>query len=288
MARSGPASWVLVLVLLAAGARSPAHAQALSDAALARISFEQKLNTQISLDLPFRDEAGQPVRLGEYFGRKPVILVLGYYQCPMLCTLVANGMVESLEDIKWSIGHEFDVVHVSIDPRETPDLAAAKKRNYLKRYGRSGAAQGWHFLTGQDTAIKQLADEVGFQYAYDAPSHEYAHASGLVILNPQGKVARYLFGVTYAPADLFQALAQASANKVSSPVQRLILLRFHYNPIRGKYGAAIMLVIRLLSAATVLGLLGLILTLARNRGRAGEPKQPVPSASGGLQPAPKP
>ena len=231
---SRPACWGLVLILLAVGVQSPGHAQALSDAALARISFEQKLNAQVSLDLPFRDESGQAVRLGDYFGRKPVILVLGYYQCPMLCTLVANGMIESLEDVKWSIGHEFDVVHVSIDPRETPELAAAKKRNYLKRYGRSGAAQGWHFLTGQDAAIKRLADEVGFQYAYDAPSHQYAHASGLIILTPQGKVARYLFGVTYSPADLFQALAVASANKVGSPVQRLILLCFHYNPIRSR------------------------------------------------------
>ncbi|HWI58283.1 MAG TPA: SCO family protein, partial [Bacillota bacterium] len=191
-------------------------AQALSDTTLAGISFEQKLNTQVSLDLPFRDEAGNPVRLGNYFGHKPVILVLGYYECPMLCSLVLNGMVESLEDLKWSIGNQFEVVNISINPRESPALAAAKKRNYLKRYGRAGAEPGWHFLTGEEPAIQRLADEVGFQYAYDAASRQYAHPSGLIILTPEGKVARYFFGVTFASSEVYAALKAASGNQIGS------------------------------------------------------------------------
>src|ERR1041385_6176701 len=153
---------ILFALIVARPSQGEGQAQALSDQALARISFEQKLKTQVSLDLRFRDETGRSVRLGDYFAEKPVVLVLGYYQCPMLCTLVANGLVESLQEMKRSIGHEFSVVHVSIDPRESPELALAKKQNYLKRYGRSGVAQGWHFLTGQAPAIKQLADQVGF------------------------------------------------------------------------------------------------------------------------------
>ncbi len=238
------------------------RAQTLSEDALAQIRFEQKLNAQITLSLPFQDESGKPVQLDQYFGRKPVLLVLGYYECPMLCTLVLNGMVESAADMKWSIGKDFEVVDVSISPSEGPPLAAAKKRTYVKRYGRSGAAAGWHFLTGNETSIRRLADEVGFRYAYDPASKQYAHPSGLVVLTPEGKVSRYLFGVTYAPAELFAALRQASSNQVGSPIQQLILLCFHYNPITGKYSGTIIVILRLLGGATVLGLLGLVVALA--------------------------
>src|SRR5439155_18282696 len=169
-----------------------AHGQTLSDENLASIRFKQKLNSQISLDLPFRDENAKAVRLGAYFNGKPVILVMGYYGCPMLCTFVLNGMVEGLEDIKWSIGKEFDVVNVSIDPHETTALASAKKRTYLKRYGRTSAAAGWHFLTGEESAIKRLSDEVGFEYVYDKASKQYAHPSGVIILTAQGIVSHYL------------------------------------------------------------------------------------------------
>ena len=243
-------------------------AQTLSDDTLAQIRFDQKLNAQVSPALPFEDEEGRAVRIGQYFGRKPLVLVLGYYECPMLCTLVLNGMVESAADMKWSIGREFEVVNVSINPGETPALAAAKKRTYLKRYGRSGAAAGWHFLTGNAASIRQLAEEVGFRYAYDAASKQYAHPSGLVVLTPEGKVARYLFGVTYAPQDLYGALREASANQVGSPVAQLILLCFHYNPITGKYSGIIVVVLRLLGAGTILGFLGLIVALVRRGRRA--------------------
>jgi protein SCO1 len=244
-------------------------AQTLSDEALAQIRFDQKLGSQVTPALSFRDEEGRPVRLSQYFGQKPVLLVLGYYECPMLCTLVLNGMVESAADLKWSIGQEFEVVNVSINPTETPALAAAKKRSYLKRYGRSSAAQGWHFLTGDEAAIRQLANEVGFRYAFDPASNQYAHPSGLIFLTPEGKVSGYLFGVTFAPRDLYASLQAASTHQVSSPIRQLILLCFHYNPVTGKYSGLIIVILRVLGAVTILGFLGLIVTLVR-RGRAAE------------------
>jgi protein SCO1/2 len=266
-----PACISFLVLLGAIGGR----AQSLSDEELARIQFEQKLNNQVSLDLHFRDETGRVVRLGDYFKSRPVVLVLGYYQCPMLCTLVLNGMVESAADMKWSIGREFDVVDLSINPRETPALAAAKKQSYLKRYGRSGAAEGWHFLTGDEPSIEQLAREVGFHYAYDTVSKEYAHASGLVVLTPEGKVSSYLFGVTYAPKDLSAALRTASTWQVGSPIQQLILLCFHYNPITGKYSQNIIRILRILGATTILGLVALVVAMVVRRPKAhiGAPNQ---------------
>jgi protein SCO1/2 len=237
--------------------------QALSDSELAGIHFEQKPNTQLSLDLPFVDEAGREVRLGNYFGAKPVILVLGYYGCPMLCTLVLNGLVETMEDMKWRVGNEFEVVNVSINPQELPALAAAKKQSYLKRYGRAGAENGWHFLTGKEPEIQTLAQAVGFGYRLDTASKQYAHPSGLVILTPQGKVSRYLFGVSFSSGELYTALKEASSNKVSSPIQELILLCFHYNPMTGKYSPMILGLVRMLSAATVLGLVAVIVVSIR-------------------------
>ncbi len=239
------------------------HAQTLSDQDLVQIRFDQKLDAQVSPSLVFRDESGRQVNLAEYFGRKPIVLVLGYYQCPMLCTLVLNGFVESAQDMKWSIGPDFEVLDVSINPAETPTLAAAKRQTYLKRYGRSEAAGGWHFLTGREPAIRQLAAEVGYHYAYDPASKEYAHPSGLVVLTPQGKVSGYLFGVTFASSELYTALRRASSNQIASPIQQLILLCFHYNPITGKYSLRILTILRLLSVLTLIALPSLILFVAR-------------------------
>jgi protein SCO1/2 len=259
---------LIAFILFCAALVISARAQSLTDAQLTRISFDQKLGAQISLDLPFRDENGKAVTLRDYFGRKPVVLVLGYYQCPMLCTLTFNGMVESMNDMKWSIGNQFNVVHVSIDPKETPELAAAKKQTYLRRYGRPGAGAGWHFLTGDEPAIRKLADEVGFHYAYDPAVKQYAHPSGLVILTPEGKTAKYLFGVSFAPAEVYAALQGASDHKVGSPIERLVLLCFHYSPIHGKYGALIMIIVRILGAITLAGMVWLGLALvARERKR---------------------
>jgi protein SCO1/2 len=235
-------------MLAAGGALS---AQTLTDAQLLDVRFDQKLNAKVSLSLPFRDESGKAVTLGEYFNGQPVVLVPGYYQCPMLCTLTFNGMVEALNDMKWSIGKEFNVVHVSIDPRETSALAAAKKETYLKRYGRAGASAGWHFLTGTEPAIRQLTDEVGFHYAYDPGVGQYAHPSGLVVLTPDGRVAKYFFGVKYSASEVYAALDGAAQGRAGSPIERLVLLCFHYSPIHGRYGPLIMTIVRVFGAATL-------------------------------------
>lgn len=255
----------------------------LNDDRLAQIKFDQKLNTAISLDLHFRDENGKDVRLAEYFSNKPVILVLGYYGCPMLCTLVLNGMVEGLQDMRWSIGKEYDVINVSIDPNETPALAANKKRSYLKRYGRPGAGAGWHFLTGNADAIQRLADEVGFRYAYDPASKEYAHPSGLVVLTPDGKISSYLFGVTFLPRDLYTSLDAASSRKIGTRIQDLILLCFHYRPITGRYGNLIMITVRVLGVATLLGLGVLIVKMGRTESRSSRREEAQNSSQTGDQ-----
>ncbi|HEX3626005.1 MAG TPA: SCO family protein [Verrucomicrobiae bacterium] len=257
--------WTLLLLAFAicSLACRRAGAQSLSDDQLLSVTFEQNLNSQINRDLQFRDENGHDVRLGDYFGKKPVVLVLGYYQCPMLCTLTLNGLVQAMEDMKWTVGRDFEIINVSIDPRETPALAQAKKNNYLKKYGRAGADAGWHFLTGGEPAIHELTTEAGFKYVFDPASKQYAHPSGVVILTPDGKISRYLFGVTYHASDLFASLRDASGEKIGSPIQQLILLCFHYNPITGKYGAAIMLTVRLLGATTVIAVTWLIVFFIR-------------------------
>jgi len=246
---------VFITGLLVLGVLRPVTAQTLADSQLKKISFTQKLGAQVSPDLQFRDESGKIVKLQDYFGRKPAILVLGYYHCPMLCSFVLNGMIGSLQDIKWEIGRQFDVINVSIDPHETVALAAAKKKSYVRRYGREDASPGWHFLTGDEPAIRQLADEVGFTYAYDAQVQEYAHPSGLIILTPQGKVSHYISGVIFSTKELNDALVDASASKVGSPIQQLFLLCFHYSPLTGKYGRLVMLGVRM-SGIAVLLLLG--------------------------------
>jgi len=239
-------------------------AQTVSKEALKRIKFDQKLGAQVSPNLQFRDENGKLVRLGDYLGKKPVILVLGYYGCPMLCTFVLNGMIGSLQDIKWEIGNQFEVINVSIDPHETPALAAAKKKSYVRRYGRHDASAGWHFLTGEEPAIRRLTGEVGFGYAYDAQIKQYAHPSGVVILTPDGKVSHYLSGVIYSTKELNEALAEASASKVGSPIHQLFLLCFHYSPITGKYGALIMYGVRATGILTLL-LLGRLIVVSIRR-----------------------
>ena len=261
--------WMLIagIIFFCEVSRPPARAQSLTESNLVSISFDQNLNAQINGDLPFRDENGRSVRLRDYLGQKPIVLVLGYYQCPMLCTLTLNGLVQTMEDMKWGVGKEFQIIDVSIDPHETSALALAKKRTYLKQYGRSGADAGWHFLTGDESAIQQLTSEVGFHYAYDSASKQYAHPSGLVILTPAGKVSHYIFGVTYDAKTLFESLQDASGDKVGSPIRRLVLLCFHYSPLTGKYGATVMLIVRVLALATVFGLVWLITATVRNEKR---------------------
>ncbi len=221
---------------------------------LQQVDFEQKLDAQLPLDLAFRDEAGQSVRLRDYFQPgKPVILVLAYFRCPMLCDQVLNGLTRTMLDLDFNAGKEFEVITVSFDPGETPEMAQAKKKTYLERYGRPGAAAGWHFLTGDAVAIKHLTEAVGFRYRYDEKHQQFAHAAGIVVLTPTGKVSRYFYDVRYSPRDLRLGLVEASNNHIGSLVDRILLFCFHYDPAEGRYGPVVMNFVRLGGVLTMLG-----------------------------------
>jgi len=221
---------------------------------LANVGIEQHLNQQIPQDLTFRDESGKTVRLGDYFGKRPMILNLVYYNCPMLCGEVLSGLTSALRVLRFDLGREFEVITVSFDPRETPQIAAEKKKQYLERYGRKGAEQGWHFLTGQQDAIAALTKSAGFQYEYDAKTNQFAHTTAIMVLTPKGKIAQYYYGVEYAPKDLRLGLIEASQNKIGNLVDQVLLYCYHYDPATGKYGAVIMRVVRLAGLATILSL----------------------------------
>ena len=254
----------LALYLFVLQGAIPARAQTGSgDDVLNQIGFDQKLNAPAPLDLMFRDEAGAPVRLGDYFGTKPVILTLNYYECPNLCPLVLGGLVDALRKITFDVGNQFNIVTVSINPRETPALAAAKKATYLERYGRPDAARGWHFLTGEQAAIDQLAQAVGFRYAYDARQNQYAHAAGIMVLTPQGKIAHYFYGIAFSLRDLRLGLVEAAEGQIGSPVDQLLLRCYRYNPVTGRYTIAIMTIVRIVSVATVLLLDMFLLRMVR-------------------------
>jgi protein SCO1/2 len=236
---------------------------------LASVGFDQNLGQDVPLDLPFRDEAGRTVTLRAFFGKRPVILTLNYYECPMLCTLELNALARSLKPLPFDAGQQFEIVTVSIDPRETPALAAAKKRGYLARYGRKGADRGWHFLTGDQPAIERLARGVGFRYAFDPKAGQFAHAAGITLLTPEGKIARYFYGLDYPARDLRLGLVEASEGKVGSPVDTLLLYCFHYDPATGKYNFVVMSVLRVLGALTVTGLGAfMFFTMRRERRQA--------------------
>ncbi|MGH9631846.1 MAG: SCO family protein [Bryobacteraceae bacterium] len=257
----GASAAALILALAA----SPAvRAEGSLPKELEQVGIDQKLNQQLPLDLVFRDESGREVKLGDYFGRrKPIVLSLVYYKCPMLCTMVLNGMLRSMRAVSFNAGEEYEVVTVSIDPREKPSLAAASKRTYMKRYRRDGAEKGWHFLTGDEESISKLAEAVGFRYTFDPETNQFAHASGIMVATPKGRLSRYLYGVEYAPRDLRLGLIEASEEKIGSPVDQLLLYCFHYDPAVGKYGLIIQNVIRLGGMLTVAGLVTLLLVLNR-------------------------
>jgi protein SCO1/2 len=210
-----------------------------------------------------RDETGKSVQLGNYFGKKPLILNLVYYQCPMLCGEVLSGLESALRVLKFDVGKEFDVLTISFDPKETPEMASAKKAEYLKRYGRLGAAQGWHFLTGPQASIDALTKAAGFQYQYDPKSGQFAHATAIMVLTPEGKIAQYYYGVEFAPKDLRLGLIQASENKIGTVVDQVLLYCYHYDPDTGKYGAIINRVLQLAAGATVLILGTFLLVMFR-------------------------
>jgi protein SCO1/2 len=234
--------------------------------ALRDVGIEQKLDRAVPLDLTFRDESDNAVRLGDFFGQKPVLLSLAYYHCPMLCPLALDGLVRGLRPLTWNVGNEFQIVTVSIDARETSAHAAAKKRTLVSDYRRPGAAEGWHVLVGDTDAVHQLADAIGFHYRYDAASDQFAHAAGLFVLTPEGRISRVLYGIDYAPRDLRLALVEASQGKIGTLADQLLLFCYHYDPATGKYGPAAMAAVRIGAALTLAGLVAFVAFQLRHEG----------------------
>jgi protein SCO1 len=236
--------------------------------ALRSVDLEQKLGAQFPLDVEFRDEAGKTVSLKEYFGRRPVILSLVYYSCQDLCPLVLDGLVRSLRPLSFTIGDQFDVITLSFDPRDTPVLAAAKKSDAVKQYSRPGAGDGWHFLTGNEKSIRRLTEAVGFRYNYESKRDRFGHATGILLLTPDGKIARYFYGIEFSPRDLRLGLIEASANQIASPIDQLLLFCYHYDPTAGKYNLLVTNIVRLAGVVTVIALAAFItVMLYRERGR---------------------
>jgi protein SCO1/2 len=234
-----------------------------------RVAVDQRLDQQVPLNLQFRDEGGRIVHLRDYFRGKPVILNLVYYRCPMLCSIVTDGLTNSLTELKFNIGKEFDVLTVSFDPRDTPVQAAERRAKFVKRYGRPGAAGGWHFLTGSEPAIRALTDSVGFYYAYDSKIDQYAHGATLIILTPAGRISRYFYGFEYKPRDIRLGLVEASAGRIGSLTDAVLLMCYHYDPATGKYSRVAMNFVRAGGVATMLSLGGFIFLMIRRERRAG-------------------
>ena len=249
---------LFVLALLASSAWGQMNNGVMSPPAntrpprLENVGIEQHLDAQVPRDLAFRDDTGATVKLGDYFGHKPLILNLVYYNCTMLCGEALAGLASAMRLVKFDVGNEFDVVTVSFDPRETTEMAAAKKKDYVGRYGRANAAAGWHFLTGEPDSINALTKAVGFQYQYDAKTNQYAHATAIMVLTPQGHISRYFYGVDFPPKDLRMGLVEASQGKIGNAVDAVLLFCYHYDPETGKYGAMVANILRLAAAATIL------------------------------------
>jgi protein SCO1 len=258
-------------------------AQATVGTITSQVGFDQKLGAQVLLDLHFRDEAGRNRRLGDYFGRKPVILVLLYYRCPLLCSQVLNGLTRSLKPLTLTAGQDFELVAVSISPDETPELANQKRMGYLERYDRPRADEGWHFLVGAEEPIAELARTVGFRYQYNPRTKLYAHAAGIVILTPDGRVARYFYGLDYPPKDLQNEIKRAAAGRIGSPIGRLLLLCYDYDAATGKYTLSIVRLIRVLGTMTAftLGMFVFLMFRRERRARSAE-SSPGKLQSGGI------
>ncbi len=265
--------WSSVLLVLGLVALSAAAARAhefSSDSRptpLREVAFDQRVNEQVPLDLALRDEEGKAMPLREYFGARPVIMVPVYYGCQNLCPLVLDGLVRSLRAISFSAGGQFAVVVVSFDPRDTPGIAAATKQKYLLQYGRPGGAAGWHFLTGEAAPIRQLTRAIGFRYTSDAATDQYAHATGIVIVTPQGRIFRYMYGIEFSPRDLRLSLVDASAHKVGSIIDQALLFCYRYDPATGKYSLIVMNVLRLAGLATVAALGTFVVVMGRREQR---------------------
>jgi protein SCO1 len=233
---------------------------------LKNVGLDQKLNAQVPLDLTFKDEHGATVSLGQLLQGKPAILTMVYYKCPMLCTEVLNATLNSLKEVPLEIGKDFSVITVSFDPSEKPVLAEAKQIMYTGLYGRRGAVHGWHFLTGDEDQIQKLAAAVGFRFVYDKESSQFAHASGIMVMTPEGRLSRYFYGLAYPPRDVRLALVEAGEGKIGSTVDAIMLFCFHYDPVTGKYAVTILNVVRAAGAFSALAIaLGIFIFLRREK-----------------------
>ena len=274
IARTCAVALVVLLVVLAFG---PAFAQPQPTPTgapasevppqLREVGFDQNLDQALPLDVEFLDETGRPVKIGDYFGNRPVVLAFVYYGCPMLCLQSLSSLAATLGVLSENPGEDFEVVNVSIDPRETPALALEKKAHYVERSGKPSIARGWHFLTGTEAEIQRLTRAAGFRYAWDESLKQFAHPAGIVVATPHGRLSRYLFGIDYGPRDLRLALLDASKERISSPLRRALLYCYHYDAATGRYSLAIMRIVRLAGAATVLSLGTLIFVWTRRERR---------------------
>ena len=245
----------------------PSRAAAEQIPALRNVGIDQKLDEKIPTGLTFTDDLGKDVTIGQYFGQRPVILALVYYECPMLCTLTLNGLVSSLEPLAFTAAKEFEVVVVSFDPGETTALASQAKKTFLHRYGRPGVESSVHFLTGRETSIKALADAIGFRYAYDAAIDQFAHPAAITVLTPEAHISKYLFGIEIPPRDLRLALVEAAGGRIGTVIDQALLFCYHYDPATGKYGFVVMNMVRIAGAFTVVVLAGSIAFALRRERR---------------------
>jgi protein SCO1/2 len=236
------------------------------------VGIEQKLGTQMPLETSFRDQTGASVSLQHYLSEKPAVLIFSYFDCPMLCPLVLEGLVRSLKPLSLDVGSDFDVLVISIDERDGPETAAKKQLEIVNRYGRKGSELGWHFLTGEKSAIEKVTQSAGFTYAWDEASKQYVHASGIFILTPAGEIARVLYGIDYTPRDIRLALVEAGDSTIGNAIDRLLLYCYHYNPLTGKYGFVIMGALRLAGVSTVLAMATYIITMLRRERRGSRPE----------------
>ena len=262
------------------GLSEPGDPTASRPGLLSKIAIDQRIGSQLPLDVPFVDDHGRAVRLGDYFGKRPVVLALVYYECPMLCTQVLNGLVSALTTINFDAGKEFDVVAVSFNPKEGPGLASQKKANYVQRYGRPQTADGWHFLTGTPDSIARLTEAVGFRYAFDKEIGQFAHGAAIELITPTGTIAKYFYGIEYSPRDLRLALVQASDERIGTVIDDVLLFCYHYDPETGKYGATVLGMVRVAGVATIAAF-ALFLTVSLRRERTKAPTEahgpgPVP------------
>lgn len=278
--------WALAVLSLAAEAvaqpgfpagysdpQRPGTASTIPLPQLKDVGFKQRLNQMLPLDVSFTDEMGRPVTLGQYFGRKPVILAFVYYQCPMLCTQVMNGLSSALKVMPFVAGEDYEVVLISFDPRDTPAIAAEKKRAHLDYWSTERDAGAWHLLSGAEASIRRVTSAAGFTYQWDPPTGQFAHVSGILVTTPEGRLSRYFYGVEYSPKELRLALVESGEGRIGSVIDELLLYCFHYDPESGRYGLMVMNLVRLGGAMTVLAITGYILVMRRRESRIPAPRR---------------